>query len=217
MFDIIARKKPLRLLTIEVFAQSGTKRTKVEVWTKIGSYSGYEKRQKRWTRIRVDRISGKGHSTPVPLKKFKCPIVVKTRKTQAFYVHSNSRILYSTFATKSDLTVKNDDAELRRGVGLLKRFGAPSSSYLWNGVVNYDESGSKNGCSWKPSPKVMKQPVTGMARRKKGKIKGVLRRKKGKTKGTRRRKKGKTKGTRRRKKGKTKGTRRRNKNKPRRM
>jgi len=177
MFDILAIEERLKIPKIYIFAERAEKTT-VEVWTKIGTYSGNESRKNKWTKVHVEDIIGKGSSTPVHLNNFKCPIVVGAGEIQAFYVYSSSRILFSTSANKSGALIKNADAELNRGVSLPKLFGVPNPNYLWDGGVSYETNFGETNCSWQ-----RRAPATGMLPRKNPKPKRVVvRRKKPKTK-----------------------------------
>ena len=118
----------------------------VEVYTKVGSYLGYETDESAWTLITTVSVkgSGKGQRTLLPEDLFDTPVTVNAGETQAFYITlTTAQMRYSD---GDDLgAVYADDANLKilQGAGVVYPYRATYEPRVWNGGLIYSTTGDE--------------------------------------------------------------------------
>eukprot|EP00814_Leptocylindrus_danicus_P000390 CAMPEP_0116003412 /NCGR_PEP_ID=MMETSP0321-20121206/41_1 /TAXON_ID=163516 /ORGANISM="Leptocylindrus danicus var. danicus, Strain B650" /LENGTH=1052 /DNA_ID=CAMNT_0003471617 /DNA_START=103 /DNA_END=3258 /DNA_ORIENTATION=- len=146
MFDITATHTvTIESMDIHV---SSTSNEEIEIFTKIGSHEGFESSPKRWSRIGVLEVKGKGtnHHTPIPRYSFS-PIRIDENKMQAFYItlcHSDT-MLYTKGRKVGDIFVSNSDLAIHEGTGVGYPFTSTTKKRVFNGVLNYIVDGEGSG------------------------------------------------------------------------
>lgn len=148
MFDIVA------LSNIEVngfnIHVSSTIVYTVEVWTRTGSFVGFNTSNTGWTMAGTTTVTGMGTGTltPVPMS-FTVPIAAG--QTQAFYVTITSGTFHYTNGTAvGAVWVANSDMQLLQGNGG-GYFSVTNSPRCFNGEVLY----TKTGCTSPMVPAVL--------------------------------------------------------------
>jgi len=114
----------------------------VEVYTKSGSYLGYESNTTAWTRIAFDnnvRGRGLGQGTLIPEPNF-TPVTISMGTIQALYVTLNvNHLQYSDLDGENDETIfSNEDIRIFGGVGIGGYpFGTADGQLVFNGIFHY--------------------------------------------------------------------------------
>ena len=140
MFDVRAINM-IQILGFDIHMQGGGKFFTVEVYTKVGTYKGFETNTTRaaWDRIQTAiGIESKGEGSLTPLPLLSNPIVIPARVRQAFYIRLSANGLYYTAGdSEGSLHVSNENLELYTGIGLVDLFGPSASPRIWNGIITY--------------------------------------------------------------------------------
>lgn len=112
-----------------------------EVWTKGGSYKGFESNESAWTLHNkgVSISNGSGSGTPIDRQNFE-PIRIEVGEVLGFYLTLDHFDLRYTDGSEEGSTYKfNRDLIITEGIGIGSyRFG--ESFYrprIWNGVIHY--------------------------------------------------------------------------------
>lgn len=137
MLDLVA-EKDIVLLEMSIHTSS-TGSVDVEVWTRQGSYRGYEKNRNAWHRIAKTSVKGKGegHLTPLPKDAFD-PIRIQAGDTQALYATlTTAEMRYSKGSKQGKVYVSNDDISIFEGVGVSYPFKSVFRPRLWQGEIRY--------------------------------------------------------------------------------
>ena len=137
MLDLVA-EKDIVLLEMSIHTSS-TGSVDVEVWTRQGSYRGYEKNRNAWHRIAKTTVKGKGegHLTPLPKDAFD-PIRIQAGDTQALYATlTTAEMRYSKGSKQGKVYVSNDDISIFEGVGVSYPFKSVFRPRLWQGEIRY--------------------------------------------------------------------------------
>jgi len=141
MFDIKAKSD----IIIRRFASIHTSKTntyKYKVYTKCGSYIGYEKDPSSWTLVQDQTITGKGFgsATTVSNVNFFQHVAVLGLTTQAFYVVLDQpEIVFLYDATLKEGSAYKTFPDLSVGVGTynMLNFGFAGRPAAWNGKIAY--------------------------------------------------------------------------------
>jgi hypothetical protein len=137
MFDVTTNKA-IVVKSFDIHTYS-TSSVRVLVFTKKGTYAGFEKNRAEWTQICDTRVFGLGSPNPTPIpKEAVIPVTVAAGETQAFYVTlTESKIRYTNGI------VNADDGTLRiiQSSGNKYPFGDFYQQRIWNGVLYYDLAG----------------------------------------------------------------------------
>jgi len=85
----------------------------VSLWTKTGSYEGYEKDETKWTNIVNDVAMGTGDIN----KEYFTPVKIDKGTDQSFYLYvSKSSVYYKSGKNKGDVDAENDDLKMIWGI-----------------------------------------------------------------------------------------------------
>ena len=121
--------RPLRDVTItsfDIYTRTAMEDQLVEVYTRVGTYSGYELAQDGWELVFNDSsIELKGGSTPTFLEGI--DVYVPADTVQSFYIYVPNKIRYTKEGTFGDGRVyRSDDVlEVHEGVGVRNdKFGS---------------------------------------------------------------------------------------------
>lgn len=112
----------------------------VEVYTKTGTYRGFEKDESEWTLIATASVkgSGKGERTLLPQDLFDAPISVNAGNTQAFYVTlTTAQMRYSDGDEVGAVYASSPDLQILQGAGVVYPFRATYEPRVWNGGLLY--------------------------------------------------------------------------------
>ena len=145
LFDIEAVKE-IQILGFDIRIQGGVTNFTAEVYTKAGTYVGFESNAAAWTLIqRATGVRNTGGAlTPLPL--LPNPIVIPAGAKQSFYVTITvNGLLYTNIAPQTEGSVFDEDSNLKlligKGVSYPFGTGAPAPGFwaprLWNGNINY--------------------------------------------------------------------------------
>ena len=135
MFDI----QPLKNMTIHALELHTHKNEViiVEVWTKPGSYIGFDKDPIVWTRILAKSVHGEGKKkiTTVGIGKLQ----LEGGKIQSIYVatHEKGGLRYTNGIGAGSIAVSNEDLIVYEGIGKPSLFGYSFQNRIWNGGLHY--------------------------------------------------------------------------------
>lgn len=135
MFDIWPRDH-LVLFGMGIHT-SAEERTTVEVWTKSGSFQGYETNATAWTRLLSTEIDGLGRGKPTFINLN--PFRIAAMQTRAFYVTvtGGSGLRYTNGNGVGTVYASNADVDIIEGAGKRYPFGSTFRDRQWNGVLQY--------------------------------------------------------------------------------
>jgi len=134
MFDIVNGKKNIWIDSFDVHTQYNSIYTFL-IYTKKGSYWGYQNDSLSWTRIDslTVKADGFGKTTRLALNH---PFFIAANDTVSFYITTYS-VGYINFSPVS-VSYKNSDFTITAGIALDYLFDATFSSVAtWNGKVHY--------------------------------------------------------------------------------
>ena len=136
MFDIKALQA---LSVVEMDINTGASGSvTATVYTKAGSYPGFEHNSAEWTPIASTSVTSQGQDNPTPIPEFNTPVLVSSGATQAFYV-TVSDIKYTNGSSESSIFAQNTHMQIFEGIGI----GGESFGYstfrprVWNGAIRY--------------------------------------------------------------------------------
>jgi len=114
MFDVVASKS-LIIRTLAYYTAQ-TSKSSFSVWTKSGTYRGFEENQDdSWEQIVSGAVSGNGHgkSTHIPKEDF-TPVRIEAGQSRAFFVVIDSpHMLYSNGTAVGVVSSSNSGIEIR--------------------------------------------------------------------------------------------------------
>merc|ERR1740139_425603 len=112
LWDIKA-KTDLIIETMYIEFTTLTQLSTISIWTKEGTYRGYEKNKDAWTQIVTDLV----WKTGTIRKELFIPIPMEQGATQALYVYSKGPafIPYSFGKEQGSVTVENEDLSMHMG------------------------------------------------------------------------------------------------------
>ena len=109
----------------------------VEVWTKLGSFQGFENNAAAWTRLLSTGIKGLGRGKPTYLALDS--LRLEAMQTRAFYVTATagSGLRYTNGEGVGKVYASNSDIDIIEGVGKRYPFGSTYLNRQWNGKLHY--------------------------------------------------------------------------------
>ena len=140
MFDVVA-KKDIHIVGIGSIHTTSRGGVDVEVWTKKGTYDGFQRDADAWTLVASTSVPGKGRNKPTPLPHgIMDEIDLDQGETQAFYVTLlNTVMRYSNGDKDSQaVDVSNSDLEILEGVGKGYPFKSTYNARVFNGSILYE-------------------------------------------------------------------------------
>ncbi len=105
----------------------------VEVYTKPGSFLGFEGDASAWQLVHRDTISTNSRNTPTPLNGFDTSVFVQGGTTQSFYLYTPNKIMYlqPTNLADGDLAYSDGNVQLFAGAGVAQaKFPSSASSIV---------------------------------------------------------------------------------------
>ena len=139
MYDIVA-VNDIEIQGISHIHTNTLDMVDVEVYTKTGSYRGYEKNTPAWKLIATASVkgSGKGQRTLLPEDLFDAPIAVNASNTQAFYVTlTTAQMRYSDGDDLGAVHASSPNLQILQGAGVVYPFRATYQPRVWNGGLLY--------------------------------------------------------------------------------
>lgn len=145
MFDVNAKSSAIiiRSLAIHTAIKTSERRVVVEVYSKQGSFVGFEKEPDEWTNVFTAMVQGKGRGslTYLPTTDF-TSVYIAADTTQAFYVTLTTKHLIYTNGdglSRNKIFTGNDDLDITEGAGVgIYKFGQIYSPRVFNGEINYE-------------------------------------------------------------------------------
>jgi hypothetical protein len=137
MFTIQAKEYPVIITSFDIHTSSTVKKTRVLIYTKKGSYEGFEDSKTGWTVICNKDVQGQGSLEPTTVPdNFVNDVTIHPGEMQSFYVSlSQPNILYTN---GQDLESMSDEyISFLDSVGKSWPFGATHVDRIWNGKVHY--------------------------------------------------------------------------------
>jgi hypothetical protein len=130
MFDIIPKKKLILDSISSIFNNSGLQT--VYIYTKKGSYSGFESTSAKWKFVDSIKINPTSLNSYV---KFSLTKSLSFDKDSTYGIYLN---YYSRYTTKSASTeYLNQDIKVVSGSGLCSKFGGVNTNVVFNGQLFY--------------------------------------------------------------------------------
>mmetsp|Transcript_7234 Transcript_7234/g.15035 ORF Transcript_7234/g.15035 Transcript_7234/m.15035 type:complete len:333 (+) Transcript_7234:191-1189(+) len=110
-----------------IFLEFAETATTVSLWTKTGSYEGYERDETKWTNI----VNGVAMGTGDINKEYFTPVKIDKGTDQSFYLYVfGTSIYYKAGRNKGDVDAENNDLKMIWGV---------NASSKWNEVRSWKE------------------------------------------------------------------------------
>lgn len=147
MFDIVA----INDITIDSVYAHPQANTTIEIYYKVGSFSGSENTAGAWTLVGSAAVTAQaqGIPTPVPVN---INVAIPAGQTYGFYVTSSNTAVslnYTDGATQGAVYSSDANMQVLEGVGLEYPFsGTPFSPRMWNGTIYYSTNTGTATYSW---------------------------------------------------------------------
>ena len=143
MFDVKA-KGPIKIRGIDINSAADDQTNEfIKVWTKEGTYDGFENQSNQWKLISSKDISTAGPDKPTSISFH--PITVATGERRAFYVSCADNNLCLRYNTNGQTTARyQDEYAILFGDGITKQ------SAGWNGVVSSTPSLFSGALKYEP-------------------------------------------------------------------
>ena len=113
----------------------------VEVWTRPGTWQGFENASTGWTLVSSNlgvAGAGAGNATPLDVTDFVLPGL----STTALYVTTvNSTLNYTDGTAVGNVAAANSDLQILEGAGKSYPFRSTFTPRIWNGTIFYDQVG----------------------------------------------------------------------------
>lgn len=141
MFDITTTGNVVIISSLDLHLSLASDVT-VEVRTRVGTYSGFERSPGQWKFSARYVVKGLGKSklTPIPRDAFK-PILIPANSRMGIYVTTTGlggMILTNVNGNLANtLPIGDDNLRVTVGVSSKYMFSANNSGRFWNGAVNY--------------------------------------------------------------------------------
>ena len=109
----------------------------VKVYTRKGSYTGYELKSQGWEPIYSNQaVVHKKRGQLTELGYFAKPVSIKNGSIQSFFVHSSKSLVYTTGTQEGIPYVSDDSIVIFEGIGTTDEFvGKTHSPRVWGGIV----------------------------------------------------------------------------------
>ena len=112
----------------------------VKVYTRNGSYTGYESNKQGWNLIYSNQeVVHEKRGQPTELREFLNPVTIKSGNIQSFFVHSSNSLVYTAGTKEGDTYTSDDSIVIYEGIGTTGIFsGVTYSPRVWGGIIRYD-------------------------------------------------------------------------------
>ena len=135
MFSI----KALRDISVTSFVLNSVARGvgEVKVYTRVGSYSGYEQSSEGWTLIHSNStVTHKGRGQPTEIGSFNSALPIYNGVTQSFFVTSSIGLAYQAGTEEGAPFVNDGSVIIYQGAGTTGEFtGSIHSPRVFGGVL----------------------------------------------------------------------------------
>lgn len=138
MFEVRA-KKDLFIDSVEFYCDL-KQEVSYEIYSKSGTYNGFEKSPDDWTLVSKGTVMAGGPNTPTSTPEFDSPFLLEAGLSRAFYVTLlNPDIRYTFADTEGEVFTADDNLEILVGIGVAAYPFGPFfyRPRLFNGAVNY--------------------------------------------------------------------------------
>eukprot|EP00591_Stephanopyxis_turris_P017156 CAMPEP_0195539364 /NCGR_PEP_ID=MMETSP0794_2-20130614/50012_1 /TAXON_ID=515487 /ORGANISM="Stephanopyxis turris, Strain CCMP 815" /LENGTH=977 /DNA_ID=CAMNT_0040673389 /DNA_START=295 /DNA_END=3228 /DNA_ORIENTATION=- len=140
MFDLVTKSNEIVVRSIEFHTDIIDERTLVEVYTRSGSFQGFERDPSAWRKIASETLLGQGPLLGTLISSGFDPVTIKAGRTQAFYVTLPTHNLRYTNALLSTGSVFSADSNIKCLVGVGVGgypFGETYQDRIFNGNIHY--------------------------------------------------------------------------------
>lgn len=147
MFDIVATNQ----ITIDSVHAHPQGNTTIEIYYKMGSFSGSENTAVNWTLVGSAAVTAQAQGTPtsVPIN---IGVTIPAGQTYGFYVTSSNTAVslnYTDGTTQGAVYASDANMQILEGVGLEYPFsGTPFSPRMWNGTIYYSTTTGTSTFNW---------------------------------------------------------------------
>jgi M6 family metalloprotease-like protein len=136
---VVTALKDLSIVEMSIHTEKAGE-ARLEIYTKPGTYDGFEYNPLAWMNIANCTIStqGSNETTPVPSDSF-APIFISAGESKAFYVTltGEDNMRYTDGEDWGSIALSNDDLEVSKGLGVDYPFETVYQDRIWNGVLKY--------------------------------------------------------------------------------
>ena len=144
MFDLVSKASTAITITgIDIHTASEVQEY-VEIWTKEGSWQGYQQKPEYWYMKSCTGIIGPGVNLPTPIPSDHMDyIYVRKGQTIAIYttlIYPGGYLQYTSIPSKftGDVVAENNDLKILAGIGKTYSFGNGNFyDRIWNGNIHY--------------------------------------------------------------------------------
>eukprot|EP00804_Cyclotella_cryptica_P000077 CCRYP_013734-RC/>CCRYP_013734-RC protein AED:0.05 eAED:0.05 QI:386/1/1/1/0.62/0.55/9/209/1800 len=143
----------------------------VEVYTRLGGYSGNELVVSGWTLIHSKNVTQMGRNTLTTLGDFDTGVTIRAGSTQSFFIYTGFYIMYDKGTVEGQVLASDASLVIYEGVGIGSKFpgagatGVVFSPRVFKGDIRYDAtsitvSPTKAPVTSKPTNAPSKKPVS---------------------------------------------------------
>ena len=135
-FSLIATNA-IEIVGFEIHSRKNST-VKAEVYTKAGSFEGFEQNATAWTLIQTEFVPNKGIDVLTPLPPLPSPIKIHAGNLQSFYVTlTTNDIRYTNGDKIGAVFISDDNLQFLEGTGNIYPFGTSYAPRVWNGRIKY--------------------------------------------------------------------------------
>lgn len=137
---------------------------KAEIYTKSGTYQGFEQSRNVWKRIQITVVSSKGIGQVTSLPLLSLPVYMARGAVQAFYVTlDTNNMRYTTGSRPGILYASDGNLQYFEGSGVVYPFGSTYTPRIFNGGIKYKLLSSASSAVEETSqaPTVSLEPSSG--------------------------------------------------------
>jgi hypothetical protein len=137
MFTVQAHQQPITIFSIDIHTYSKDPDLKVVIYTKSGSFWGYETSADGWTKICDTTVQGLGtpNPTPIPTSAIQ-EVTIQPGDMQSFYVTLDKATM--RYTNGRDINSMGDEyITFEDSIGVLYPFATTHKDRIWNGQIHY--------------------------------------------------------------------------------
>ncbi|TPV59827.1 PEP-CTERM sorting domain-containing protein [Aestuariibacter sp. GS-14] len=149
MFDVVNLIGDVTVTGLDLNLDNGTHT--IEVYTKSGSYSGFETTSGAWSLIGSSAVvsSGANVATFFDVADF----VLSGFTTTALYITANNTVMnYTNGTSVGSVYADNGELQILQGVGKGYLFDSTFSPRIWNGTIYYQQGTISSESTPAPAP-----------------------------------------------------------------
>jgi hypothetical protein len=132
----VKAKANIQVIQLAVYIQSSSGIT-ITVYSKDGTFDGYETSTSGWTKVLTVNVDGKGGRTPIYLPSFSSPLSISSGSTRSFLIKASSNVIFyeKVSGSQGDFLKSNSDLVLYKGAATVS--SSVFSPRVWYGRVKY--------------------------------------------------------------------------------